>query len=325
LSGITNGTKIEINATGTQVRFYPGWLVGSDYTFDCPITRGIGYFVEGILPLAAFGKEALTITFTGVTDGMCDSFKSCDYIQSSLIPLLSKFGVGEEDATGPYVKVTKRGFAPEGQGEVVFYCPMVRSQINTIDMTDMGMFKRARGCVVSACMSSSSPNRVAYSCKGVMHKLIPDVWIATKTNSKKTTDKRNGCGPSPGLAIWLAIQSTTGVIMTSECQLDYQAERGSELPEDLGSKAANLLLEEINKGGCIDTAAQSFMFVMMCITPEDVSKIRIGTLSKYSIQTLRLLKQAFDIEFKVKPDEESKTVVLTCLGSGFRNMARAST
>lgn len=70
---------------------------------------------------------------------------------------------------------------------------------------------------------------------------------------------------------------------------------------------------------------QSLAFILMSLGPEDVTRIRVGTLSKYSVETLRLIKKMVGIEFKVVPDEDSRTVVLSCLGSGYRNMAKAST
>ena len=63
----------------------------------------------------------------------------------------------------------------------------------------------------------------------------------------------------------------------------------------------------------------------MYLGPEDVARIRMGALSQYTIHSLRLFKQAFGVEFKVKAHHETKTVLLSCLGTGYRNMARAST
>ena len=63
----------------------------------------------------------------------------------------------------------------------------------------------------------------------------------------------------------------------------------------------------------------------MALSPEDISRVRIGTLSKYSIRSLRSLKDAFDIEFKLKADVATKTIVMSCLGVGFRNMAKRVT
>jgi hypothetical protein len=65
LGKLTNGTTIEINATSTQLRLKPGILVGGQVEHDCPETCNVGWFLEGILPLAPFlrvGKHASTRT-----------------------------------------------------------------------------------------------------------------------------------------------------------------------------------------------------------------------------------------------------------------------
>mmetsp|Transcript_30632 Transcript_30632/g.66291 ORF Transcript_30632/g.66291 Transcript_30632/m.66291 type:complete len:176 (-) Transcript_30632:121-648(-) len=175
----------------------------------------------------------------------------------------------------------------------------------------------------------------------MMHRLLPDVWVHTDchTGRGKRGDGtaagsanprkagKAGCGPSPGMTMHLTAQSTEGHVLVAETSLDVSSSgaRGKMLPEDLGQKAAALLLEEIRRGGCIDTGMQSLAFVLMSLGPEDVARVRVGTLSKYSIEALRLIKQMVGIEFKVVPDEETRTVLLSCLGSGYRNMAKAST
>jgi RNA 3'-terminal phosphate cyclase-like protein len=333
IDNLTNGSKIEINATGTQLRFHPGTLLGGEVEHICPDSRSIGWFLEGILPLAPFGKEALEITFTGITDGCCEIDPSPDYWNRSALPLLTQFGIGlDTDQFGQdipaQIKVMSRAAAPvsEGKGRVLFTCPIVK-QLQSIDYTDPGKIKRIRGNAVSCkIVSSSMAARVAYSAKGVFHKLLPDVWIHTDVH----TPKRHHCGPSPGMMMVVSSESTSGVILTAECCMDHHNQqdnnrRGLELPEDLGKRGACMLLEEIRRGGCIDTSCQSLAFLWMALTPEDVSRIRAGTLSQYSIETLRLIKQAFDVEFKVTPDLETKTVLLSCLGTGYINMAKAST
>lgn len=320
---MTNGTKMEINNTGTQLRFQPGVLLGGDIDHHCPDSRSIGWFLEGIMPLAPFGKETLSIVLHGMTDGCCEMDPSPDYLRVSALPLFSKFGIGTDDeGLEPQIRVLQRAAAPMGGGKVLFSCPIVK-QFQSIDFTDPGKIKRIRGTAISCkIVSSSMAARVAYSAKGVFHKLLPDVWIHTDVNSPK----RNGCAPSPGLSLIVSSESTTGVILTAECCLDpNQTERGAELPEELGQRGACLLLEEIRRGGVLDTSCQSLALVWMCLTPEDVSRIRLGTLSQYTVETLRLLKRAFDVEFKLTPDFETKTVLMSCLGTGYRNMARAST
>ncbi|CAJ1923620.1 unnamed protein product [Cylindrotheca closterium] len=321
LDSMTNGSKMEINNTGTQLRFQPGVLLGGDIQHQCPDSRSIGWFLEGIMPLAPFGKEELSIYFEGITDGCCELDPSADYLQKSAIPLFAKFGIGiDDDDSAVRIRVLQRAAAPTGGGKVHFQCPIVK-ELTPINFTDPGRIKRIRGTSISCkIVSSSMAARVAYAAKGVFHKVLPDVWIHTDAH----TQKNHGCGPSPGLSLVVSTESTTGVILTAECCLN-QAERGAELPEDLGQRGACLLLNEVQKGGCIDTSVQSLAFMWMTLTPEDVSRLRIGSLSPYSVETLRLLKKFFGIEFKLKADEDSKTILMSCLGTGYRNMAKAST
>ena len=191
-------------------------------------------------------------------------------------------------------------------------------ELKPIDFLDPGKIKRVRGLSVSCkIISSSMASRAAYASKGLLQRLLPDIWIVTDVH----TPKKNGCGPSPALSMILTAESTTGVAFCAETCF----QKSVELPEDVGKRAAAMLLEEVRRGGVIDTSCQTLALLLMCLTPEDVSRIRLGSLTQYTIEALRLYKAAFDVEFKVKPDNETKTVLMTCLGIGYRNMARAST
>lgn len=333
---ITNGSRIEINNTGTQVRLVPGVLVGGDIHHDCPVEpqetqRSVSWYLEGILPLAPFGKEPLQLHLTGITDGTCEVDPSCDYWKATLFPLLHNFGItnggelgntNERDIlspTAPHLRILRRGAAPQGGGLCDFYCPILRSSLSSIDWTDTSVpIHRVRGQAISTkLVSTSQTSRVAYAAKGFLHKLLPDVWIHTDAH----TMKQHSCGPSPSVSLILTAQAKSGVVLCAQVSL-----RPQELPEDLGTRGAIALCEEVRRGGCVDSGGiQSLALVWMCLTPEDVSRIRLGTLTPYTIATLRLLKEAFGVEFKVQADHETKSVLLSCLGTGYRNMARAST
>ena len=319
---------MEINATGTQLRFKPGVLLGGEIEHECPVGRSVGWFLEGIMPLAPFGKEDLELTLEGTTDSLSHVDPSPDYLSKSILPLFIKFGIGADAEEGlpPSIQILQRGAAPMGGGKVLFTCPIIKEIAHPLDYTDVGKIKRVRGTVVSCRIPPSSAARVAHSAKGLLHRLLPDVWIHTDAHSSSRKGREHGCGPSPGLSVCLTAESHTDVVIAAETCMDPEKDgRGALLPEDLGVRCAAMLLDEIRKGGCIDSGAQSIAFLLMCLGPEDVSRIRVGTLTQYSIVTLRLLKKAFGVEFKVRADKESKTVFLSCLGSGYRNMARAST
>ena len=321
LDKLTNGTHIEINSTGTQVRFRPGILTGGYVKYECPLTRSVGWFLEGLLPLVAFGKDSVTLDLSGVTNGTSHVDPSPDYVASSLIPLLrDRFEIiGEDQNDVPRIKVIERGAAPLGVGRVEFYCPRVKELTTPIDLTDLGKVSRVRGLVVSCRIPPSSAARAAHAAKGLLHRLLPDVWIHTDTNSNRRSNT------SPGMSISLTAETNTNCFLTAEVCLPVEKTK-SILPEDLGVRASAFLLEEIRKGGCIDSYAQTISLLFMCLGPEgDVTRIRIGALSDYTIASLRLFKNVFGVEFKLRPDEETQTVILSCLGIGYRNMARAST
>lgn len=95
-------------------------------------------------------------------------------------------------------------------------------------------------------------------------------------------------------------------------------------PEDLGSRVAKSLLSEISKGGCFPSSCQWLVCLLMTLCPEDVSKVRFGKLEPFTIQYLRDLKDFFGVTFKIKPDEDTKSVVLTGLGVGYVNVNKKS-
>jgi RNA 3'-terminal phosphate cyclase-like protein len=113
------------------------------------------------------------------------------------------------------------------------------------------------------------------------------------------------------------------VLLSSE-----SAAQAGESPEDVGVGAAQLLLEQIERGGVVDTHHQWLPLLWMCASPEDVSKIRLGPLSAFTIQYLRDLKLFFGVTFKVQEEEwqdeysarPRETVMLTCVGTGFINL-----
>lgn len=68
LDKITNGTKIELNESGTSIYYIPGLLYGGELEHDCSLQRGIGYYLEGIMILAPFCKQPINLKLRGITN-----------------------------------------------------------------------------------------------------------------------------------------------------------------------------------------------------------------------------------------------------------------
>jgi len=72
---ITNGTKVQIDESGTRVKFYPGVITnndGAEFEFDCGLGRSLSYFIEPLIVLGMYGKTALVCALTGITNDALD-------------------------------------------------------------------------------------------------------------------------------------------------------------------------------------------------------------------------------------------------------------
>ncbi len=318
---ITNGSKVHVNETGTTLNYSPGLLIGGKVEHDCSLERGIGYYLEPLLTLAPFCKHPLKVTLRGVTNNDVDP--SPDLLKQSALPVLLKFILDDE---GLELKVDKRGCLPNGGGQVRFSCP-VRKTLRPIHWIDQGKIKRIRGIAWATRVSPSVPNRMIESAKSLLLKFIPDVYIY----SDHSTGAKSG--KSPGFGLVLTAETTNGTFLSAEV-VSKPTGKGSNptVPEDLALEGAKHLLEEIYRGGCVDSNIQTLALLMMCLGPRDVSKIVTGPLSNYTVSFLRHLKDVFQVVFKldnVENDEDlslgADKVSLACVGVGFTNLSKRTT
>lgn len=74
-----------------------------------------------------------------------------------------------------------------------------------------------------------------------------------------------------------------GTFLSAEASSNPQGDKQvASVAEDLGEKAALLLLEEIYRGGCVDSSNQHLVLLLMALGPKDVSRVQLGPLSPYS-------------------------------------------
>uniref|UniRef100_A0A3P9GYF7 RNA terminal phosphate cyclase-like 1 n=1 Tax=Oryzias latipes TaxID=8090 RepID=A0A3P9GYF7_ORYLA len=290
LDKVTNGSRIEINQTGTVLSYQPGLLYGGSIEHDCNPQRSIGYYIEALLMLAPFMKMALKATLRGVTN----------------------------DPNDP--TVVKRGMAPGGGGEVVLSCP-IRRTLKPVQLTEQAKIKRIRGVAYSVRVSPQMANRIVESTRAVLNQFIPDIYIYT--------DHMKGAnsGKSPGFGLTLVAETQNGCFLGAEMSSTPQGEGDPILPEDLGRNCAKLLLEEIYRGGCVDSSNQSLALLLMTLGQQDVSKVLLGPLSAYTIEFLRHVRDFFQVMFKIevqKPLEDERKggdkVLMTCVGVGYSNI-----
>ncbi|XP_072311400.1 RNA 3'-terminal phosphate cyclase-like protein [Eucyclogobius newberryi] len=315
LDKVTNGSRIEINQTGTVLFYQPGLLYGGSIEHDCNPQRSIGYYLEALLLLAPFMKTPLHVTLKGVTNDPTDP--TVDLLKLTSIPLMKKFGI---DGDGLDLKVVKRGMAPGGGGEVVFKCP-VRRTIKPVQLTDPGKIKRIRGTAYSVRVSPQMGNRIVESARSVLNQFLPDIYIYT--DHMKGTHS----GKSPGFGLTLVAETLNGTFLSAEMSSTPLGQGDPVLPEDIGKNCAKQLLAEIYRGGCVDSSNQSLALLLMTLGQPDVSKVLLGPLSPYTVEFLRHIRDFFQIMFKIevqKPLEDERKggdkTLMTCVGVGYSNI-----
>ncbi|ROL53874.1 RNA 3'-terminal phosphate cyclase-like protein [Anabarilius grahami] len=334
LDKVTNGTRIEINQTGTVLFYQPGLLYGGSVEHECNVQRSVGYYLEALLMLAPFMKTPLRAVLKGVTNNPTDP--SVDLLKITAIPLMKTFGI---DGNSLEIKVVKRGMAPGGGGEVHFTCP-VRRSMKPVQLTEPGKIKRIRGTAYpsfetdnrkvlilnqrvrfSVRVSPQMANRIVDAARSILNKFIPDIYIYT--------DHMKGLnsGKSPGFGLTLVAETVNGTFLGAEVMSPPQ---GQVLPEDLGRNCAKLLLEEIYRGGCVDSTNQSLALLYMTLGQQDISKTLLGPLSPYTVEFLRHIRDFFQIMFRIEPqkpgEDECKggeKILMTCVGAGYSNISKS--
>lgn len=320
LNKLTNGTKIQVNESGTQVFYIPGLLIGGNVDHDCSCQRAIGYYMEGVLPVAPFCKQPLKLTLRGVTNDKTDI--SVDTIKYVTLALMKRFGITEDLD----LKISKRGARPDGGGEITFTCP-VRRKLSPLQFTDPGKLKRFRGSAYCMKVAPAFANRIVDSTRGIVNKVLSDVYIYTDHA------KGPSSGNSPGFGVSLMVESTTGVMLSADVCSHAKSEGQTITPEDLGKECAVKLLQEVYRGGCVDSTHQSLALLYMALGQMDVSKVLLGPLTNYTVQFLRHMRDFFNIMYKIEPqrlhDDEEQTggdekYILTCVGVGYSNFSKPS-
>ncbi|KIY96947.1 RNA 3'-terminal phosphate cyclase-likeprotein [Monoraphidium neglectum] len=163
--------------------------------------------------------------------------------------------------------------------------------------------------------------------RGVLNALLADVFVFTDAASGAAS------GNSPGYGAVLVAETTSGALISAEaCATQGEPESlrapGDDplvVPEDVGRAAAQLLLDEVSRGGVVDGGHQGLLLLLAALGPEEVSQVRLGPLTPHAVRTLRHIREFFGVMFDLKTENTSGTIILTCVGCGLKNLSRKIT
>jgi RNA 3'-terminal phosphate cyclase-like protein len=255
---------------------------------------------------------------------------SVDTWRAATLPLLRRAGIVE----GLELKLHRRGAAPGGGGEVLLRVPALRS-LPALRLTEEGLVKRVRGTAFTERVSPGAANRLVDAARGVLNALLPDVYVFTDHRAGKDA------GASPGFGLSLVAETTTGCVLSADAAsrgagagfggavagagAHGDGEEARQTPEALGAAVTAALLEEVARGGAVDSTHQALALYLAAVGPPEVAQLRLGRLTPAAVRFLRDLKDFTGLTFNLAPHADSGTVLATCVGLGILNTARPVT
>lgn len=298
----------------TELVFHPGMILGGVFSHDVSTNRCVTYIAEAAVLLLPFAKYDSKITLVGSTQSEEEDL-SVDTFRTVTCRWLQLFGV---EQCG--LRLIRRGSAPGGGGAVDLTCTAVR-KLRPVKIVDRGLVKRIRGISFACKTAPDLPQRAATSAKGVLLRLLPDVYIVTDVDAAKGREQCSGYG------VMLVAESTSKLAVVSQESIA----RGRESPEEVGERAAHLLLDQIFDGGCVDAHHQLLVMLLMALSPDDVSVARLGRLTPSAVSAMVLMELYFGVTCAVKEEKQSHgddatpmTTMLTCIGSNLVNVWKKS-
>ncbi|HVP24894.1 MAG TPA: RNA 3'-terminal phosphate cyclase [Methanomicrobiales archaeon] len=204
-----------------RIVFRPGMPVAREVRADVGTAGSVALVLQAWLPVALMAGGTLTVT--GGTE--VDRSPTIDYLEQVLFRVLARHGAKIR------TEILKRGYYPEGGGEV--RVSVEASRLSPLAFPDA----KPESCGIVSC-SSNLPDHVAERQANAAKSLLAGRLGAP---CEARLDRRKGVSTGSSCTAWAGAKGGVGL-----------GKRG--LPADrVGEMAARALLDEVTKGGQVDT------------------------------------------------------------------------
>lgn len=75
----------------------------------------------------------------------------------------------------------------------------------------------------------------------------------------------------------------------------------------------------------MDGSHQGLLLTLAALGPEEINQLRLGPLTPHAVRTMRMLRDILGVTFSIRTERESRTIFLTCIGTGVKNLSRKVT
>ena len=273
-----------VSVNSTSLTFTPRDIKPGTYTFDIGTAGSMTLVFQACLLSAFHTSTPLTIKLRGGSDVRWAP--SWDYFASVFLPLISKIGIKTE------TKLVKRGYYPTGGGEAILTIYPTEKLI-PFHAEEPQNFTEMHGIIHRA----NLPDHISTRMK---HAAI-NIAMNYNLRSNIQIDATVSSSPGTGITLWSASGPTIlGSTLLGEKTISAQV---------VGETAANQLIHEIKSGATIDRYAIDQILPYLVLAPKG-SACLIREISNHTKTNMWLIKQFFNIDFEVTPQQTAMRVVI---------------
>ncbi|WP_292460584.1 RNA 3'-terminal phosphate cyclase [Methanothermococcus sp.] len=261
--------EVEGLEVGSEIlEFYPKKVSAKDFELDIKTAGSISLVIQTLLPLGLAIDKPVNITIKGGTD--VKNAPPIDYIKSITLDILGKMGYCGS------VDIIKRGFYPEGGGEVKLKLnPLTLKPVDLIEL-DKSKNKFVEGIVFNQNLDENIPRRIRKSAIDILMKngYMPNIKI------------ENTKGISTGVGIFLKC-GTIG----AHCL----GERGLR-SEMVGKIAVENLLKELKTGMALDKYMGDQIIPFLYYSK---STVGVSEITNHTLTNIYVVESFLDVKFNI--------------------------
>ncbi|ESP05284.1 hypothetical protein LOTGIDRAFT_208285 [Lottia gigantea] len=303
ISEICHGKIVGARVQSTEISLYPQNIKGGNYIADTKTAGSICLLLQAALPCLLYSDVECCLTLRGGTNA--DMAPPVDYFYLVFGPMTARLGVNIE------CELRKRGFYPKGGGEVRVKVQPVKL-LKSVKLLERGEIKEIK---IYSYVAGVLPVKVAHimseSAEKLIKKFHPNASIVPEII--KVPDREavgTGCG------IMVVCEMTTGCLLAGS----GLGKKGVPA-ETVGETAAQMLLDNLQHGGCVDEYLQDQLILFMALA-EGKSEVLCGPISLHTETAIHVAKTLTQVRLNLTQSRDKvsdNTNIIECEGIGLQN------
>ncbi|XP_063607597.1 RNA 3'-terminal phosphate cyclase-like [Penaeus indicus] len=296
----TSNGRLEGGEIGSmEISFYPGHISGGKYVADTQTAGSVSLLIQAALPCALYASSPTYLTLSGGTNA--EMAPQVDYTIHVFRKVSAWFGADFR------LFLHRRGFYPQGRGEVSLEVKPARQGLIAADFTDFGEVISVYGkAYVAGVLPIRVAHKMADAAENLLYQNLPQGVKIRVDRIQEHPETAVGSGS--GIVLWA--ETTSGCILGGSSL----GKKGKPAEQD-GENAAKEILDCIKRKACLDSHSQDQVILFMALA-KGKSIIRTGPLTDHTKTAIHVAELMTKVKFTITEDKESDCIFIECDGLG---------